>query len=987
MLRVSRFWVLWGLVLLLLPAGCDASATPLVPLTATPAATPMVLDTTLEPLVDASPVLLDPTPPGDAGTADAFDTTLPAWTVIFYSSADHPAWRYTYDALNQMEAAGASGQIQVVAAVDWAKGSDLTGALPSRYVIRGNNDPLLLTSEEAIGAEEINFGDPQVLADVITWAVTTYPANRYALILDGYGAGWRGCCLDQDPGNGEPSDYLSPGEIVAALQQVTDAGTLMRPLDTIAFSGSFKGQLDVWALLAPFAAAGVASAAPVPAAGWDYQTVLGALYANPWQDGRALAAALANDYVTYHRDLLGNEFVAMTAVDLTRMGEVSTSVETLGLLLAADPLVGGAAAADARRGAQPYGAVLAGISDPLTTVDLGHAMTLLAANSPSPDVTTAARAVELSLGQALLAQAAGDGLPWATGVGIYWPATAEGLDQAYPATTPLTNWATFLAAFTSQTPTMPAPLVGLLAGDETANRTTPILLHAEVFGRQLAGIELLTAQTDEAGIAELIQLDTLPLPLFATVDDPTDAYVWPDGRHVATLPWDATTGYLYDSAGAASAALLRAVDPSPAGGLLGVTGELARITSSDVLRVVLEFPQSNPVPAHVWHLVRSGAAPFVHEVPADPGDTFTAQLFRQTTPGDWAAAPGEPLAFDDVPTLYRSRRPLDSGAYSVALRATTLGAAANTATTAITVDRTRAVPGFQSHVATALGLAFLYPEGWTDPAVDGGIIHTDHPAGEATLQVRVVDPWLQDAPALLADALTTLGDVSVLSEDTVAIGGEAANLPGARLAYGYTDALGRVRTGILTAFVQDGRGFIVDLDGLQTAEAELLETANTIADTWRFLSPADSAAKWGLAILGGYDVRYPPGLGFEDVNGWYRFVGGDRFVAVRAQPATRTAGEALAALLAAAGEGVQDFEVTSSGPLWLGGALWQQGMFRYLNDAGRPIAGTILTRPDAETEIAVWGEWPEDEDPTRDEAVTLAVAASMIRHRDDAPGN
>jgi hypothetical protein len=978
MLRLSRSWVLWGLLLPLLLAGCDATATPLVPPPATLGAAPVVAGSPSAPPLDVVPTA--------TAAPDDFDATLPAWTVIVYSSADHPAWRTTYDALNQMEAAGASGQVQVVAAVDWAAEDDLrvaelTGSLPARYVLRGNNDPQLLTSEEAIGAEETNFGDPQVLADVITWAITTYPANRTALILDGYGAGWRGCCLDQDPGDGEPSDHLSPGEIVAALQQVTDAGTLARPLDTIAFSGSFMGQLDVWESLAPFAAAGVASAAPVPAAGWDYQTVLGALYANPWQDGRELAAALATDYGAYHRDLLGNEFVAMTAVDLSRIGEVSTSVETLALLLAADPLVGGAAAADARRGAQPYGAVLAGVNDPLTAVDLDHAMTLLAASSPSPDVATAARAVELSLGQAVLAQASGDGLPWAAGVGIYWPATADALDPAYTAATPLTNWATFLAAFTSQTPTMPAPLVGLSADAETANPTAPLLLRAEVFGRQLAGIELLTAQTGEGGTAELIQLDTLPPPAL------TAAYAWPDGRHVATLPWDATAGYLYDAAGAASAALLRAVDPSPPGGLLGVTGELARTSSGDVLRVVLEFPQPNPVPAHVWHLVGSGAAPFVHEVPADPGDTFTPQLFRQTPLGDWAAAPGEPLTFDDVPTLYRSRRPLDSGAYSVTLRAATLGAAAGTATTPITVDRTRAVPGFQSHVATALGLSFLYPEGWTEPTVDDGIIHTEHPAGEATLQVRVVDPWLQDAPALLADALTTLGSVSVLSEDSVAIGGEGAELPGARLAYGYTDALGRVRTGILTAFVQDGRGFIIDLDGLQTAEAELLETANTIAAGWRFLPPAGGAADWGLAILGGYDVRYPPGLGFEDVNGWYRFVGGDRFVAVRAQPATRTAAEALAALLAAAGEGVQGFEISGSGPLWLGGALWQQGTFRYQNDAGRPISGTILTRPDAETEIAVWGEWPTDEDAARDEAVTLAVAASMTRHRDDATGN
>lgn len=978
--------------LVALTVGCDMAATPLVP-PASPTA-PIVTATAPVELGGAEQAAGDPgavnadtvAGPSTDGAGD-LDATLPAWTVMVYSSADHPAWRYTFDALNQMEAAGASGQVQVVAAVDWPVGSEPVGSLPARYVIRGNNDPSVITSEEAIGADETNFGDPQLLSDFIIWAQEAYPANRYAVILDGYGAGWAGCCLDADPGDAT-ADVLSPAEITAALQQANEARESPQPLDVVAFSGSLMGQLEVMQALAPHARYAVASAAPVPAAGWDYQAILGALYANPWQDGRQLAGLMASEYVAYHRDLLGNEFVAMTAVDLATVPALTTAVETLALLLAGDPLVGSGAPADARRGAQRYGNVLADLNEPVTTVDLGHAAALLAATSPSADVAVAARAVEVALDEAIVMQAAGQGLPWAVGPAIYWPATPGALDESYAAATPLANWSTFLAAFTSQTGTVPAPAVNMTAvtGD-TAGQTSPLLLRAEVFGRQLDHLHLLITQESE-GEPLLVRLDTPAPPVLEPTAETPGATVWPDGRHADTFTWDAAAGYLYDSAGAASAALLRAVDPSPAGGLVGVSGDLARAGDAAALNAVLEFPQSNPVPAHVWHLADAGVgAALVHEVPAGTGDRFTARLFRAAGTNAWQAAAGEPLTFDDVPTLYRSTRPLDNGDYTVSLTAATLGEAVASAAVPVTVNQRGVEPGFLIHTESELGLAFAFPEGWAQLVREGTTLSTSDAAAETTLQVRVVDPWLADAAALRDDALSTLGGVTVLFQDTTVAGNDPP-VPAARLDYGYTDDAGRLHTGILIAFALDGRGYIIDLDGLQTAEAELLTTANTVAASWRFLPGVNAQlSDWPLAILGGYDVHYPPGMTFEDINGWYRFVRDDNFIAIRVQPSTRSAEEAVAALLAAAGEGVEGFEVVSSGPLFLGGALWQQGNFAYRNETGTPIAGTILTRPDMDSELAVWSEWPQDDGAARAEAVALAMAASMTLHTESVPAN
>ncbi|MEZ4519088.1 MAG: hypothetical protein R3C44_20480 [Chloroflexota bacterium] len=424
-----------------------------------------------------------------------------------------------------------------------------------------------------------------------------------------------------------------------------------------------------------------------------------------------------------------------------------------------------------------------------------------------------------------------------------------------------------------------------------------------------------------------------------------------------------------------------------ADGLIGVSGELN--TAGGTLDTVLEFPTANAVPAHIWHLVPvQDGPPFVHEISAASGDTFTPRLERQLADGTLEPYAGEPLAFDDVPTLYRSTRPVDNGTYEVGLSAAVVGGNHANATASVIVSQGNTLSGYRVYADPLLGISFPYPEGWTRPQTSGTAAHTGDPTGDTTLQVRVVESWTGDAAELLADALSTLGGVSPLFEDTAPIGGEESAITAVRIAYGYPGANGQVRTGILTAFVNDGRGYIVDLDGLQSDEAALLETANTIALNWKFVPRVDDspAADWKNAVLGGYDLIYPPGLAFEEVNGWYRFVGEDRFIALRVQPATRTIEEALAALLAAAGEEVTGFQITGSSPLYLSGAVWQQADFVYENSAGTPVNGLIVARADGESEIAVWSEWPANSDPAGNRATALAVAASMQRHEDPIPG-
>jgi hypothetical protein len=150
-----------------------------------------------------TPALPSPTPlPTSAPLPTAtYDATLDDWTILVYMDADNNLELPGLLDLNEMEAAGSSEQVNVIVQIDRALGeSTLDGDWSDtrRYRILGDGDRNLLNSEPLQSLGEQNMGDPQVLADFISWGIQSFPANRYALILWDHGAGWSGIAYDGD---------------------------------------------------------------------------------------------------------------------------------------------------------------------------------------------------------------------------------------------------------------------------------------------------------------------------------------------------------------------------------------------------------------------------------------------------------------------------------------------------------------------------------------------------------------------------------------------------------------------------------------------------------------------------------------------------------------------------------------------------------------------------------------------------------------------
>ena len=965
---------LLGLVTLVLmlvacdPGGRLAQLTP-----QPPAATPVVLGVTAA----ASP------PGASAPTAAplptaTYDPTRPAWTVLYFGGADNDRAAFVWDDLNELEAGAPSDQLRVVAQVDWPEGGPAGTAESVRYLIQADDDPTQLASEVVATLGETNQGDPATLADFLSWGITTYPANRYMLVLGDFGGGWVGCCLDTAIGAPEQSDHLSLTDVDQALAYAQ--GQTNTRLEIIAFAAGLMGQLDVLQAMQPYAAYAVAAPGLVPGSSWDFQAVLTQLAADPSIDGRQVAHDMVTAFVNTQRQLQGNEFVGMAAVDLWRVPALSAAVESLAAALAADPALYAEVAGFARRGAPTYGAAALTDAERIAAVDLGQAAALIAEVSPPGEAQAAATAISAALGEALVAYEAGQGQPAGRGIALYWPGGAATLDPGYAAVSRLPSWAAYLPVFTGATGGNVAHLTLESGPRQTVHATQPALLRAELFAQRVGAVAVVAEQAEADGRRVLRQYRTLT-PATQTMPGGTAATLWADGRHESLFAWDTMGDYLADAAGAGDYVALRAVDGSPIGAQSAVAGLFRRAAAARAQEATLVFAPGASL-SHLWIAATTdGGARLIGETRPAPGDVFQPSRLISQADGALTAEPGVSLVYDDAPALSLSARPLPGGDYTVGLRVTALDGAPLAATQPLTVDPAQATAGFRATVDVANGAQFLYPADWLPPTTQDSVTFTRNISGTAQLQVRAYPGWSSDLAALQNEVLSTFGQVSVLQQGPATVGPTDAAVEAVRTAYGYDSAEQGPRTGAFMTFLKDGVGFVVDLDGPRAAEATTVATLDTIAATWQFLPPrlGFGPEPWSTLNVGDFRLRYPVSFAYEEYNTWQRFAADSQtFVAVRIQPAARTPSEAMAGLLGTAAEDVTGFTADEPQRFFYDGRIWERNDFSYSDANGNPVLGLLLSRQDGETEIAVWAEAPVG---TTDLPVTvfLPVAASIER--------
>jgi hypothetical protein len=247
------------------------------------------------------------------------DSNLAQWTFMVYIAADNNLETFALRDMAEMEFNGSTDEINIVVQLDRADGysredRDWTGAR-RYYVTKGKG--LGITSEVVEDLGNVNMADAKTLADFGTWAMTTYPAERYALILWDHGGSWVGFAEDASAGH----DLMTMLELDTALAEITRA-TGVEKLDIIGFDACLMGGYEVYLTLQPYAHYAIASETLIPGLGWDYDFTLLDLIENPKMDALEFGKKIVDNFITFYANQSRYAHYSLSLIDMNAMGQL-----------------------------------------------------------------------------------------------------------------------------------------------------------------------------------------------------------------------------------------------------------------------------------------------------------------------------------------------------------------------------------------------------------------------------------------------------------------------------------------------------------------------------------------------------------------------------------------------------------------------------------------------------------------------------------------
>ena len=281
-------------------------------------------------------------PLGVFSTASA--DPLPAWTFMVYLDADNNLESAGIDDFLEMATVGSDANINIVVQFDRINGYDTSygdWTRCKRFYIEKDMTPIPGNAVEGLG--EVNMGNPETLVDFVEWTVTSYPAEKYALVLWNHGDGWRqeaiagaektpaskqkvqapkdelvfkAVCWDDTNG-----DVLSMDEVQQALSEIqTQTGEIM---NLIGFDACLMSMMEVAYEIRDYGAVMVGSEETEPLDGWPYDTILAGLRDNPDWSAPRLGRRIVNRYYASY----GNSYT-QSAITLSHANSLATSIST-----------------------------------------------------------------------------------------------------------------------------------------------------------------------------------------------------------------------------------------------------------------------------------------------------------------------------------------------------------------------------------------------------------------------------------------------------------------------------------------------------------------------------------------------------------------------------------------------------------------------------------------------------------------------------------
>jgi len=284
-----------------------------------------------------------------------------AWTFMVYLAGDNNLEDYGREDLLEMKQVGSSPDVAIVAQFDRMQ----QGPARRYYLTQGGT----LEADEVGTLGEINTGDPRELTRFMVWAMQTYPAERYALILWNHGTGWKEDDIYQVAsvaGLKAARQEVSVGEIVqrlaartrrpplfastlsailargiayddtacdfldnAEMKQAIQSALTFSGVDKLAllgFDACLMNMIEVAYQIKDLVQFVVGSEETEPATGWPYDSLLAALMHRPHMETEEFAGLIVQVYMDSYGP---TENITQSALNLAPIRDIVAALNEL----------------------------------------------------------------------------------------------------------------------------------------------------------------------------------------------------------------------------------------------------------------------------------------------------------------------------------------------------------------------------------------------------------------------------------------------------------------------------------------------------------------------------------------------------------------------------------------------------------------------------------------------------------------------------------
>lgn len=283
------------------------------------------------------------------------DKEYPLWTVMVYLAGDNNLTDESVYAVTEMKQVNTAGNIAVIAQLD-----PRASRIPThRYVINPGaksgasavttSGALALVDDvvsiqkptvkapKALGSAtgtkavsgETDTGDPRTLFDFISWSKQEHPAQHYAVILAGHGAGTEEDFLLKDE---NPTNSLRMRDLQGVFRAVKEK--LHITVDILGMDVCLMSMAEVCLELKGYVKYLVGSEGYSPTAGWPYRQILEAwtekLKTNPKTTPREMATTIVDEYIEFYTDyVVGGLSVDQSVLDVSASAGLAGAVKEL----------------------------------------------------------------------------------------------------------------------------------------------------------------------------------------------------------------------------------------------------------------------------------------------------------------------------------------------------------------------------------------------------------------------------------------------------------------------------------------------------------------------------------------------------------------------------------------------------------------------------------------------------------------------------------